>query len=1002
MDEPSLLDLLKAKFTWRNIFRRGPIEIEPEPIVELGEGSESALVVPRVFPVSRIPWRSVLALFLAIVAQSALNPQKNDANLGIFLYIAAAAMLVYAFLVGEWQIQSPVNNPDRSFPLSVNKVALYFFVPSLLLAFLSFGGNQFTVMNLFLWFAAMLSGFWVFWIPEHESIWVDIKVWVKNTFQHTFFSIRIDPWKILLFAVFLTAAFFHFYQLKSLPMEMTSDHTEKLLDVNRVISGDYSIFFATNGGREPIHFYLSALLIQVFNTGFTFFTLKLGMALAFLWSLIYVYKLGTEVGSRWTGLLFVLLIGFAAWPNIIARAGMRMVLTPVFVAPTLFFFLRGLRRTSRNDLILSGIFLGLGLMGYSASRIMPLVLLAGIIIYLFKYKFSKPSRSLIWAFGLTALFSLVLFLPLLRYILENPYAFGARMLTRLTSVEKELPPNLLLVFFQNFWRSAVMPFWKDGSAWVISVPERPALDVITAAFYFLGLISMIYRWIRTRSWQDLFLLISIPLLMLPSILSLAFPDENPSLSRAGGSMIPIFLISAIALETLFTSLWKKSASIGTRVVIVIFGMLLIVLSASNNFDIALRQYTASYRLATWNSSEMGAVVKDFTNSMGPPENVWVVGVPYWVDTRLVAINAGFIGRDFAIWSTDLETTLANDGSKLFIVKADDAAGMEHLKILYPKGFSNYHANPVLGRDFIAFYVLSDSTSNLISPNARIALGNIGENPRTYSEVKSLKPYLSQIKPQIVSTATVPPSNLHYPKSRRKNPISIMQTLEPRSPAETQRLQTSPEKALFLAGHEINRGNSEKQIVMMTYDDGGAESDMDYILRMYESYRVRATFFVTGEWLTKHQDFAKEMIDRGFELACHSWNHSDMTTLSEQEARDQIEKFINLMKDVDPSYTIKFIRFPYGQRNDQLRLIAAEYGLQSVMWSDESGGTTNKALTYILDELKPGSIVLSHSSRKFDINMVKEIITSLRNLGYKLVTVSEGISPNDLYIESGSN
>jgi hypothetical protein len=120
MEEPSLLDLLKAKFTWRNIFRRGPIEIEPEPIVELGEGSESALVVPRVFPVSRIPWRSVLALFLAIVAQSALNPQKNDANLGIFLYIAAAAMLVYAFLVGEWQIQSPVNNPDRSFPLSVN------------------------------------------------------------------------------------------------------------------------------------------------------------------------------------------------------------------------------------------------------------------------------------------------------------------------------------------------------------------------------------------------------------------------------------------------------------------------------------------------------------------------------------------------------------------------------------------------------------------------------------------------------------------------------------------------------------------------------------------------------------------------------------------------------------------------------------------------------------------------------------------------------------------
>ena len=34
-------------------------------------------------------------------------------------------------------------------------------------------------------------------------------------------------------------------------------------------------------------------------------------------------------------------------------------------------------------------------------------------------------------------------------------------------------------------------------------------------------------------------LLSIPLLMLPSILSLAFPDENPALNRAAGDLTPV-------------------------------------------------------------------------------------------------------------------------------------------------------------------------------------------------------------------------------------------------------------------------------------------------------------------------------------------------------------------------------------------------------------------------------------------------------------------------------
>ena len=202
-------------------------------------------------------------------------------------------------------------------------------------------------------------------------------------------------------------------------------------------------------------------------------------------------------------------------------------------------------------------------------------------------------------------------LPLLRFAIDYPGVFGYRTLTRMTSTEQPLAGNIFAVFMQNFWNAISMPFWKDGNTWVISVPGRPGLDVVSAALYFLGLCLVVYRWLHSRSWQDLFLLVSIPLLMLPSILALAFPEENPSLSRAGGAAIPVFLVCAIGLETVLTSLWKKSSGVTAKSAVVILGIALIGFSALQNYDIALNQYPAEYKNATWNTSQMGNVARDF-------------------------------------------------------------------------------------------------------------------------------------------------------------------------------------------------------------------------------------------------------------------------------------------------------------------------------------------------------------------------------------------------------
>ncbi len=721
--EPSLLDFLEDRLNLRRILRRQPPRIAfpreeipartderpnelVEEVVNLREEFSSEIeeisAAPANFLRSGLPWRILLAALFALIAQVRLEPPAQDAITGLIFYLAAAGFMVWSLVKQNWFL--PVVKIEKDQPLGsqVRSLALFVFLILLFASFLTFSDNRFSVLNVALWLATLGFGLLAFWEREQRpGFYHRIRkflVDIKKESRH--FKTFLFPMLVLI--SFALAAWFHLYHLDSIPLNMTSDHTEKLLDVYDVLNGNPHIFFMNNGGREPIHFYLTALLVKVFAMPLNFNVLKLGMALAFLISLVYVFRLGKEAGTRWTGLIFMTLLGFSSWMNMIARVGLRVVLAPVFVAPVLFYFLRGLRTSRRNDFVLAGILCGLGLLGYSAFRLMPFMLVVGVLIFWVYRRKSQAGRKVWWALGVLALFALVLALPLLRVFVDFPDILSYRTISRLTSAEVPLQDDALFIFLDNFWKCLVMPFWKDGNTWVISVMNRPGLDVVSAAFFFIGLVLTIWRWLRMRSWKDLLLLLSIPLLMLPSILALAFPSENPSLSRAGGAAIPIFLIAAIGLESLLSSLWRSVSGKVGQSAVVFLGLVLVGVSALQNFNIALKQYPEEYVKNTWNTTQMGQVAADFIMSGGDADNVWVVGVPYWVDTRLVAISSGYIGRDYAIWPEDLHTTLLRDGEKLFIMKADDLVSLNLLKELYPAGSASLNTNEVAGRDFYVF------------------------------------------------------------------------------------------------------------------------------------------------------------------------------------------------------------------------------------------------------------------------------------------------------------
>ncbi len=236
---------------------------------------------------------------------------------------------------------------------------------------------------------------------------------------------------------------FRVYRINDVPPEMVSDHAEKLLDVWDVLNGQTSVFFPRNTGREFFQFYLTAAVIQVFQTGISFLSLKIGTVLMGLITLPFIYLIGKEVGNRRVGLYALLFAGIAYWPNVISRIALRFTLYPAFVAPTLYFLLRGLRTSNRNYFILAGIALGLGLNGYTSFRIMPFVVVAAGGLYMLHRQSQGARIQAVYGLIVLAFVSFVVFLPLFRYAVDNPDMFAYRTLTRMGTIEQPLPGRRL-------------------------------------------------------------------------------------------------------------------------------------------------------------------------------------------------------------------------------------------------------------------------------------------------------------------------------------------------------------------------------------------------------------------------------------------------------------------------------------------------------------------------------------------------------------------------------
>jgi hypothetical protein len=616
------------------------------------------------------------------------------------------ACFVLDTLRNSW-LNSPFTTTDRSGSGShrVRWPFLAVAAGSGVLAALWASDNTFTVKGVIAWVIAVVAWLAAWWPMKSGSRRGMMLSVPKSLPTRTVLTVAL-----VVLAVGI-GAFFRFYHVDSVPLYPTSDHAEKLLDVTDVLNGKRPIFFERNTGREPTQFYFTAGLIRLFDLPVTFTTLKIGTAFVGTVAIIFIYLLAAEFAGRVAGISAAFLVAVSAWGTEISRAGLRFPYAMVAAAAVLWMLLRWMRTGDRRDALICGLFIGIGLYGYSPFRVVVPAVCLGLAIALITARDRTVRIQLAVDSLLMGATAAVFFIPLGRYAFEKPEMFWSRSSSRLTGSEgsggavgdflSDLPQ-----FLRNNWNALLGPNWRGDSTFVNAVTNAPMLDIVTGALLLGGLAAIGTHIARSRDPRSIFLVAAIPILLLSSTLSIAFPWENPSVNREAPVVPIVFTIAALPIALLALRLTDRFGR-GTGTLIVAYASAgLIAIAATQNYLQYFHDFDEQTLAGVANTTEIAEAVRGGTTVGVALEDTYVIDWPNWFDIRNVGFELGNIDWAFThnVLAGDPLPVQPDGRPMLLIVNPSDSERLEEIAEAYPTSYVSTYPAEFPPKSFITIYI----------------------------------------------------------------------------------------------------------------------------------------------------------------------------------------------------------------------------------------------------------------------------------------------------------
>ncbi|WP_226034581.1 polysaccharide deacetylase family protein [Aquibacillus saliphilus] len=189
------------------------------------------------------------------------------------------------------------------------------------------------------------------------------------------------------------------------------------------------------------------------------------------------------------------------------------------------------------------------------------------------------------------------------------------------------------------------------------------------------------------------------------------------------------------------------------------------------------------------------------------------------------------------------------------------------------------------------------------------------------------------------------------------------------------------------------------VVLLTIDDAPDEHALE-MAKTLKELDAPAIFFVNGHFLDtdEEKEILKKIHDLGFEIGNHTYNHQNLSEVSEEQQKKEIVELSDLIEEVIGERP-KYFRAPHGVNPDYSKQMVKDEGMLLMNWTygydyfkpymDAEKLTTAMVtgegpevdVPYSL--LKPGANLLMHD-REWTAKALEDIVNGLREKGFEML------------------
>lgn len=192
------------------------------------------------------------------------------------------------------------------------------------------------------------------------------------------------------------------------------------------------------------------------------------------------------------------------------------------------------------------------------------------------------------------------------------------------------------------------------------------------------------------------------------------------------------------------------------------------------------------------------------------------------------------------------------------------------------------------------------------------------------------------------------------------------------------------------------GNTNEKVLYLTFDAGYENGCTETILDTLKQHGVPAAFFLVGNYIEKNADLVRRMASEGHIVANHTMHHPDMSKLRDEAAfSKELSELEELYRNTVGQQMPKYYRPPQGLYSEENLQMAKNLGYKTVFWSlayvdwnNDAQPSQEEAFAKLLPRTHNGAVVLLHSTSKTNAQILDELLTKWKEMGYRFGTLEE--------------